>query len=220
MLYVVATPIGNLADITLRAIRVLEEVDFIVAEDPTHTGKLLKHLGIIKPYVKHHQQSRAEETQRIVKRLAAGETAALVTDAGTPGIADPAGELVAEARRAGIKIVPIPGPSAVTALLSVAGMPTDSYMFIGFLPKKRGRSTLLQEMADIDMPMVIFESPNRMAKTMRELAAVLGGDRTIVIGRELTKLHEEVMVTTLSLAADKYEKAIPKGEFVVVVGGN
>lgn len=216
-LYVVGTPIGNLEDITQRAVRILSEVDFVVAEDPTHTRKLLTHLSLSKKLIKHHQQSRPAETTAIVKRLLAGESAALVTDAGTPGIADPAGVLVSEARRAGVDIVPIPGVSAVTALLSVTGILTDSYLFIGFLPKKKGRATLIRELSGMDVPIVIFESPLRSARTARELAAVLGEGRKVIVGRELTKVHEQVWDTTLGEMSEVYENQPPKGEITLVV---
>jgi 16S rRNA (cytidine1402-2'-O)-methyltransferase len=205
--------------VTLRAIRILNEADFIIAEDPGHTRKLLNHLGLSKKVVKYHQQSKPGEIDAIVHKLAEGESGALVTDAGTPGVADPAGTLVERAREAGIEVVPIPGVSAVTALLSVAGIPTDTYMFIGFLPKKKGRATLMQEMAGVDMPMVLFESPMRLGKTCIELAAVLGSERKLIIGRELTKVHEEIIVTTLSEAAEEYKNLPPKGEVTMIVGG-
>lgn len=216
-LYIVGTPIGNLEDITQRAVRILGEVDFIIAEDPSHTRKLLNHLELSKKVVKHHQQSKPSETAAIVARLSAGESAALVTDAGTPGVSDPGGVLVAEARLNDIDIVPIPGVSAVTTLLSVAGMPTDSYLFIGFLPKKKGRATLMKELAGLDVPLVIFESPMRIGKTARELAELLGEDRRVVMGRELTKVHEEVISTTLGELAEKYSTQPAKGEITLVV---
>jgi 16S rRNA (cytidine1402-2'-O)-methyltransferase len=216
-LYIVGTPIGNLEDITYRAARVIAEADFVVAEDPNHTRKLLNHLGLTKKLVRYHQQSRPAELAQIIGRLAAGESCALVTDAGTPGVADPAGLLVAEARKAGIDVVPIPGVSAVTTLLSVAGIPTDSYMFIGFLPKKKGRATLMTEMANIGVPMVLFESPNRIAKTCLELSKYLGEEREVIIGRELTKVHEEIVKTTLVAAAARWAKVAPKGEITLIV---
>jgi len=216
MLYIVGTPIGNLEDITLRAIRILGEVDFIIAEDPSHTQKLLHHLGVSKPVIKHHQQSSPAETEKVLKKLVDGESAALVTDAGTPGVSDPGGVMVEAAREAGVETIPIPGVSAVTTLLSVAGIPTDTYFFVGFLPKKKGRMTLLKELAGLDVPIVIFESPMRIGKTCAELAAALG-NRKVVIGRELTKLHEEVWSTTLEEAAVKYSKAVVKGEIVIIV---
>lgn len=219
MLYVIGTPIGNLEDITLRAIRILKEVDFVIAEDPSHSGKLLKHIGIAKPMTKIHQQSKPMDIDRVVKRLLAGESAGVITDAGTPGVADPGGVLVEACRNEGIEVVPIPGVSAVTTLLSVSGMPTDSYLFIGFLPKKKGRATLIGELASIDMPLVFFESPMRLGKTLAELSGALGGDRDVVIGRELTKMHEEIVVTTLEKAAQKYSTTPPKGEVVFLVSG-
>jgi len=216
-LYIVGTPIGNLEDITKRAERILSEADFVIAEDPLHSLRLLDNLGLKKSVLKYHQQSSPREIEAVMKRLVAGENGALVTDAGTPGVADPGGVLVEAARLAGVAVVPIPGVSAVTTLLSVAGIPTDSYLFIGFLPKKKGRMTLMQQLSDLDVPIVVFESPMRMAKTCQELAAALGEDRRVIIGRELTKMHEEVIDTTLAEAAVAYAKAQPKGEFVMVV---
>src|SRR5690606_36447802 len=150
MLYVVGTPIGNLDDISYRAINTLKTVDVIVAENPDHTRKLLSHFEIKNQVIRFHQQTKPESRKAIVNRLVAGEDMALVTDAGTPGISDPGGHLVSDAREAGVEISVIPGPSAVTAILSVCGMPTDTYMFIGFLPKKKGRMTLMDELANLD----------------------------------------------------------------------
>lgn len=217
MLYIIGTPIGNLEDITLRAARTLGEVDFVIAEDPSHSGKLLKHLGVSKPMVKIHQRSKPAELRRVIERLKQGEDAGLITDAGTPGVADPGGVLVEICREEGIDIVPIPGVSAVTTLLSVAGVPTDSYLFVGFLPKKKGRSTLLKELSNIDIPLVFFESPMRLGKTLGELSEILGQNRILVIGREMTKLHEEIVSTTLGAGALRYAAKPPKGEIVFLV---
>ena len=220
MLYVVGTPIGNLNDISYRAINTLKSVDVIVAENPDHTRKLLSHFEIKNQVIRFHQQTKPESRKAIVDRLVAGEDMALVTDAGTPGISDPGGHLVSDAREAGVEISVIPGPSAVTAILSVCGMPTDTYMFIGFLPKKKGRMTLMDELANLDVPIVLFESPMRVAKTCKELADKLGNNRRLVIGRELTKMHEEIVNTTLGEAAKHYQEHQPKGEFVLVIASH
>ncbi len=215
-LFIVATPIGNLEDITLRAIRVLKEADAVAAEDTRQTRKLLDKYDIKTPLLTIHQHSGSFKLDRLVERLGHGENIALVSDAGTPNIADPGGELVERVREAGIAVVPIPGASAVTAILSVAGIPTDSFMFVGFLPKKKGRQTLLKEMKDLAVPIVLFESPNRILKTLAELRQILD-NRKVVIGRELTKIHEEVLKMSLDDALKHFTKHPPRGEFVIVV---
>lgn len=215
-LFVVATPIGNLEDITLRAVTVLKEADLIAAEDTRQTHKLLAKYGINTPTLAIHQHSQPAKLDQLVGRLQRGETIALVSDAGTPNVADPGGKLVELAREAGIAIVPIPGASAVTTILSVAGIPTDSFMFVGFLPKKKGRQTLLKELKELAVPIVLFESPNRILKTLTELKQVLG-DREVIVGRELTKLHEEILKSPLDDAIRHFTQYPPRGEFVIVV---
>lgn len=216
MLFVVATPIGNLEDITLRALRILKEVDLIAAEDTRQTKKLLNKYSISTPLVSFHQHSSGAKTHRLVEKLKTGTQVALVTDAGTPGIADPGGVLVRAAQAADIKIIPIPGPSAVTAILSAAGVPADSFLFMGFLPKKKGRTTLWREMKDLDVPIVIYESPNRVRKTLQEIVEHLG-NKEIVIGRELTKVHEEILKDTAQNLFKHFTMHSPKGEFVIVI---
>lgn len=215
-LYIVATPIGNLGDITLRALEVLKDVDLIVAEDTRQTRKLLDKYGVKTPLATVHQHSQLNKLEQIVGRLEGGEDVALVSDAGTPNIADPGGQLVELATNAGIKVVPIPGASAVTTILSVAGIPTDSFMFVGFLPKKKGRQTLWKEIAGLNVPVVLFESPNRVVKTLEELEAHLG-ERPVIIGRELTKLHEEILKLSSTEALAHFKKTPPRGEFVIVI---
>lgn len=215
-LFVVATPIGNLEDITLRAITVLKEADAIAAEDTRRTRKLLTRHSINTPLLAIHQHSQPAKLDWLVGRLQHGETIALVSDAGTPNIADPGGRLVEQAREAGIAVVPIPGASAVTAILSVAGIPTDSFMFVGFLPKKKGRQTLLKELKELAVPIVLFESPNRILKTLTELRQTLGS-REVIVGRELTKLHEEILKLSLDDAIKHFTQHPPRGEFVIVV---
>ncbi len=216
MLFVVATPIGNLADITLRALEVLKTVDLIAAEDTRQTKKLLVKYGVTTPLVSFHQHSRQSKIQQLVSEMRRGKHVAQVTDAGTPGVSDPGGVLVEAAWRAGIKVVPIPGPSALTAVLSAAGIPADGFIFLGFLPKKKGRATLLRELKTAALPIVLFESPNRVIKTLNELHAALG-EREVVVGRELTKLHEEILRFPIDQAITHFRARPPKGEFVIVI---
>lgn len=215
-LYIVATPIGNLGDITLRAIETMKGVDLIVAEDTRQTRKLLDKYGITTQLGTVHQHSQLNKLNQVVDRLKRGENIALVSDAGTPNIADPGGQLVELAQKAEIKIVPIPGASAATTILSAAGIPTDSFMFVGFMPKKKGRQTLWQEMTNLNVPIVIFESPNRILKTLAELEANMGV-RQVIIGRELTKLHEEILKLSSTDALKHFQKTAPRGEFVIVI---
>jgi len=216
-LYMVATPIGNLEDITLRAVRILGEVDTVLAEDSRQTAKLLTHYKITSSVKTLHQHTMPGVLAKFVSEMVAGKNFALVTDAGTPGISDPGGDLVSAARAAGVEVVAVPGASAVTALLSVAGLPTDSFLFMGFLPKKKGRQTLWKELMPLSLPIIIFESPHRIVKTLEEVVGYLG-DRYIVIGRELTKLHEEILSGSASeLAALLAKRGEPKGEFVVLI---
>lgn len=216
MLFVVATPIGNLEDITLRALRILKEVDLIAAEDTRHTKKLLNKYSISTPLVSFHQHSSDAKAHQIVEKLKTGAQVALVTDAGTPGISDPGGVLVKAAQAADIKIIPVPGPSAITAVLSAAGIPADSFLFMGFLPKKKGRTTLWREMKGLDVPIVLYESPNRVVKTLQEIVEHLG-DREVIIGRELTKIHEEILKDTAPNLLKHFTARSPKGEFVIVI---
>lgn len=216
MLFIVATPIGNLEDITLRAIKTLKEVDLILAEDTRVTGKLLKRFDIQTPMKSFHHHSSPEKIAWIVGELKNNVQIALVTDAGTPGIADPAGHLVEAAQNAGLQVTPIPGSSAITTLLSVSGINTDRFMFVGFLPKKKGRQTLFKRLENIDVPIVIFESPMRVIKTLKDIENYLG-DREVIIGRELTKLYEEILRMKASEAIKHFDSKKPKGEFVIIV---
>ncbi|MCS7208006.1 MAG: 16S rRNA (cytidine(1402)-2'-O)-methyltransferase [Fimbriimonadales bacterium] len=217
VLYVVATPIGNLQDITLRALETLKTVDLIAAEDTRHTQKLLQHYGIETPLLSFHQHSGAGRIQQIVRRLQAGESVALVTDAGTPGISDPGGALVAAAHAAGIRVVPIPGASAVTAVLSVAGLPAHRFRFEGFPPRKdSARRRFFERLRSEEATIVFYESPHRLLKTLQTAREVLG-DCTVVVGRELTKQFEEVFRGTLSEAIAHWQTQPPKGEFVIVL---
>jgi 16S rRNA (cytidine1402-2'-O)-methyltransferase len=217
VLYVVATPIGNLQDITLRALETLKTVDLIAAEDTRHTKKLLQHYGIETPLISFHQHSGAGRIEQIIRRLQGGESVALVTDAGTPGISDPGGALVAAAHKAGIRVVPVPGASAVTAILSVAGLPAHRFRFEGFPPRKEGaRRKFFESLHGEDAPVVFYESPHRLLKTLQTAYEVLG-DCGIVVGRELTKQFEEVFRGRLSEAIAYWQAKPPRGEFVIVL---
>lgn len=213
-LYIVATPIGNLEDLTFRALRILKEVNLIACEDTRHTRVLLEHYKIKKPLVSFHQHSKLQKIQFLITELSSGKDIALVSDAGTPGLADPAGVLIDEAIKSKIKVEPIPGASALTALIAVAGMPVEKFIFLGFLPKKKGREKLQKFIAQSEIPVVFFESPNRILKTLRELAPILGG-RPVVVGRELTKKFEEIYRDEISTILPQIR---PQGEFVILIG--
>ncbi|OGB74240.1 16S rRNA (cytidine(1402)-2'-O)-methyltransferase [candidate division Kazan bacterium RBG_13_50_9] len=215
-LYVVATPIGNLEDITLRAIRILQEADLIACEDSRITKRLLVRHEIDTPTISYHQHSGEEKTAVLLEKLRAGQSIALVTDAGTPGIQDPGGRLVRAVRNAQISVEVIPGPSALTAALSVAGISADSFYFVGFLPKKKGRQTLLKELERLAIPIVIYEAPPRVVKTLRDIHAYLG-ERKIIAARELTKKFEELQEGTVTSLLNHFTNHRPKGEFVIIV---
>jgi 16S rRNA (cytidine1402-2'-O)-methyltransferase len=210
VLYVVATPIGNLEDITLRALRVLKEVDIILCEDTRVTKKLLQKYDIFKPLLSYHSHSTIQRADEIIALLALGKTMALVSDAGTPCISDPGSLLVRMIRDQlpGVKIVPIPGPCALTAALSAAGVPASEFLFLGFLPHKKGRETLFREIANSERTVVFYESPHRIKKTLESLKKHAGEERKVIVARELTKIFEEVT---------EHEPSVIKGEFVVVV---
>ncbi|MFZ1641605.1 MAG: 16S rRNA (cytidine(1402)-2'-O)-methyltransferase [Candidatus Contendobacter sp.] len=221
-LYVVATPIGNLEDISARALRVLREVNCIAAEDTRHTGQLLRHFGIETPLLSLHEHNEHARLERIIARLREGQTLALVSDAGTPLISDPGFPLVRELRRQGLKVIPVPGPSSLLAALSVAGLPTDRFVFEGFLPaKSAARRERLRVLAAEERTLVFLEASHRIAETLADLAAVFGAERPAVVARELTKRFEEVRGASLSelttwLEADPNRG---KGEFVVLTQG-
>lgn len=221
-LYVVATPIGNLEDISARALRILREVNCIAAEDTRHTGQLLRHFGIETPLLSLHEHNERERLATLITRLREGQTLALVSDAGTPLISDPGFALVRELRRQGLQVIPVPGASSLLAALSVAGLPTDRFAFEGFLPaRSAARQERLRALAREERTLVFFEASHRIAETLADLAAVFGGERPAVIARELTKRFEEIQGATLSeltvwLAADPKRQ---KGEFVLVTQG-
>ncbi len=221
-LYVVATPIGNLEDLSARAIRVLQEVACIAAEDTRHTGQLLRHCGIQTPLLSLHEHNERARLGEVIGLLREGKAIALVSDAGTPLISDPGFPLVRELRRQGLKVIPVPGPSSLLAALSVSGLPTDRFGFEGFLPaKSAARRERLQALAGEERTLVFLEASHRVAETLADLAAVFGGDRPAVVARELTKRFEEVQSDTLDglavwLAADPVRS---KGEFVLLTQG-
>lgn len=214
-LYIVATPIGNLEDITLRALRILKEVDLIACEDTRRSGLLLVHYQLNKPLISFHQHSKLQKIDELIGELKSGKSIALVTDAGTPGVADPGGVLIAEAIKNKIRIEPIPGVSSITAILSVAGIAADKFLFLGYLPKKKGRQTLFENLKKISYPIVFFESPHRIEATLKDIQNFLG-DSEIIIGRELTKKFEEILRGRISEVLPNIR---PQGEFVIIIQG-
>ena len=219
-LYLVATPIGNLADISERAVKTLSEVDFIAAEDTRNTARLLMNFQISKPLVSYHDHNRRESGERIVERLAAGESCALVTDAGVPAISDPGEDLVALCAERGIPVTSIPGACAFVTALTLSALPTRRFVFEGFLPmKSKERKERLEVLSREDRTFVLHEAPHKLKNTLEELSAALGGDRRIALCRELTKLNEEIMRTTLSAAVEYYAAHEPRGEYVLVIEG-
>jgi 16S rRNA (cytidine1402-2'-O)-methyltransferase len=216
-LYLVATPIGNLEDITLRALRVLKECDVVAAEDTRYTGQLLKHFGISKPMLSYFRFNEAARSLEIVGRLKRGEKIALVTDAGTPGISDPGGRVAASALAGGCRVEPVPGPCALVAALSASGLPADEFHFMGFLAHKSGRRRRqLEEAAGVPGTLVLYESPHRIQKLLAELAQVCP-DRKVVLARELTKKFEEFKTGGAAELLLGMEKRPPRGEYVVLV---
>jgi 16S rRNA (cytidine1402-2'-O)-methyltransferase len=219
VLYVVATPLGNLEDITLRALRTLKEVDLIAAEDTRHTRKLLTHYGVTTPLTSYYDHIEAEKAPALLAQLQQGKTIALVSDAGTPGIADPGYRLVKGAAEAGIPVIPIPGPSTVAALLSVGGLPTDRFVFEGFLPAKpTQRRKTLQNLKQEERTLIFFESPHRLIDTLKDIEDIFGA-RPMVIGRELTKMHEEVLRGSAPELRAQLQTREIKGEVALLVGG-
>ena len=219
LLYVVATPIGNLEDITLRAARILREADVIAAEDTRHSRKLLSHLDIHTPLTSFHAHSGSARIERILRTLEEGKSVALVTDAGTPGIADPGQPLIAAAVEKGIPVVPVPGPTAAAAAVSIAGFPGSMFCFLGFLPRRASRrERLLASVAELPFSLVIYASPYRLLDDLAACQACLG-DREVVVARELTKIHEEILRGSLEDAKAHFQHCAPRGEFTLVVRG-
>lgn len=220
ILYLVPTPIGNLGDISIRCRETLEQADFIAAEDTRVTLKLLNHLGIKKSLVSYYEHNKASKGDFIVERILNGETCALVSDAGSPAISDPGEELVKQCAEAGITVCAIPGPCAVITALSISGQSTGRFCFEGFLSmSKKSRREHLESLTEEQRTMVFYEAPHKLVNTLEDMAAVFGKDRPLSLCRELTKLHEEVVRTTLGEAIEKYSAQPPKGEFVLVVAG-
>ena len=220
MLYLVPTPIGNLSDISIRCRETLEQADFIAAEDTRVSLKLLNHLGIKKPLISYFEHNKSLKGEMIVQRILAGETCALVSDAGSPAISDPGEELVKQCAEAGITVCAIPGPCAVITALSISGQATGRFCFEGFLSTaKKSRREHLESLVNEQRTMIFYEAPHKLVATLQDMAAVFGEDRSISLCRELTKLHEEVVRTTLGGAIEKYTENAPKGEFVLVVAG-
>ncbi|NER10087.1 16S rRNA (cytidine1402-2'-O)-methyltransferase [Muriicola jejuensis] len=218
-LFLVPTPIGNLDDITHRAIKVLGEADLILAEDTRTSGKLLQHLGISTPMQAYHMHNEHKITDKLVYRMKEGENMALISDAGTPGISDPGFLLTRACIEAGISVQSLPGPTALIPALVNSGLPSDRFTFEGFLPLKKGRQTRLKELSEESRTMIFYESPHKLLKTLENLIEFLGPDRPASISRELTKLYEETVRGSLSELLMYYNQNPLKGEFVIVVGG-
>ena len=218
VLYVVGTPIGNLEDITLRALRILEEVSLIAAEDTRRARKLLSHYGIEKPVVSYHEYSGEGRVRQLVKALQKGDVA-LISDAGMPGLSDPGYSLIKAAIEEGIQVVPVPGPSALVSALVVSGLPTHAFVYLGFLPRTPSkRRRILEGVRTQPYTIVLFEAPHRLLECLDELLEILG-DRPIAVARELTKIHEEIWRGTISQAIEYFEEHPPAGECTLVIGG-
>ena len=218
-LYIVPTPIGNLDDITLRAVNVLREVDFILAEDTPTTSFLLRHLGIEKKLHSHHKFNEHATVKMVAGSIAAGRNAALVSDAGTPGISDPGFLLVRTCVEAGIEVETLPGATALVPALVQSGFPCDRFCFEGFLPQKKGRAKQLQSLADEERTMVFYESPYRVVKCLEQFAEVFGSERRVSVSRELTKKFEQTVRGTVAEVLEHFRTTEPKGEFVIVLAG-
>lgn len=221
-LYVVSTPIGNLEDLTYRAVRVLSEVDIVACEDTRHSQKLLNHYGIKTKTVSYHEHNERDRAGELLTSLQSGLDVAIVSDAGTPGISDPGFRLVRMALEAGLRVVPVPGPTALVSALVASGLPSDEFFFAGFLPGRSGaRRARLADLASIPSTLIFYEAPHRIAASLEDARAILG-EREAVVARELTKLHEEVLRGRLSELAEKFSQATqePRGEMVVVIDRN
>ena len=216
-LYTVATPIGNLEDITQRALRILGEVDLIAAEDTRHSRKLLDRYEIKTPVTSYHSHTTDKKVLALAEELRAGKDIALISDAGTPGISDPAWSLIQAALAADIEVIPIPGPAAFLTALMGAGLPMDKFLYLGFVPAKKGRQTLFKSILDEKRTVALYESPHRILKTLSQMRGILGPDRQIVVARELTKIHETFHRGTLAELHAQFTEKPPKGEMVVLV---
>jgi len=219
ILYIVPTPVGNMEDMTLRAIRILKEVDVVLAEDTRTSGVLLKHFDIHQQLLSHHKFNEHGTSAAVIERLLAGQDVALVSDAGTPGISDPGFFLVREAVRAGIEVQTLPGATAFVPALVSSGLPCDRFVFEGFLPQKKGRQSRIEALREERRTMVFYESPYRVLKLLQQLAEVFGPDRQASVCREISKIHEESVRGPLSDLVTHFTQTEPRGEFVVVVAG-
>lgn len=219
ILYVVPTPVGNLEDITLRAIRILKEADLILAEDTRTSSKLLKHYEIKNPMQSHHKFNEHQMVESVVNRIRSGANVALISDAGTPGISDPGFLVVRECVRAGLEVQCLPGPTAFVPALVSSGLPCDRFCFEGFLPQKKGRQTRLQALQAEERTMIFYESPYRVVKTLTQFAETFGEERQVVVCREISKIHEEAVRGTLSEVAGHFREHEPKGEIVILLAG-
>lgn len=218
-LYVVPTPVGNLEDMTFRAIRILKEVDLILAEDTRTSGVLLKHFDIKNAMLSHHKFNEHQTVERIVERIKGGEQVALISDAGTPGISDPGFLIVRECVRNGIEVQCLPGATAFVPALVASGLPDERFCFEGFLPQKKGRATRLAQLQDEVRTMVFYESPYRLVKTLMQFAEVFGAERKVAVCREISKVHEESVRGTLAEVIAHFQQSEPKGEIVIVLAG-
>ena len=217
ILYIVPTPVGNMEDMTLRAVRILKEADLVLAEDTRTSGILLKHFDIKNSLMSHHKFNEHGTSAGIVNRLLAGETIALISDAGTPGISDPGFFLVREAVRAGVEVQTLPGATAFVPALVSSGLPCDRFCFEGFLPQKKGRKTRLESLREEQRTMIFYESPYRLVKTLQQFAEVFGAERHVSVCREISKIHEESVRGTLTEVIAHFTEREPKGEIVIVL---
>ena len=219
-LFLCATPIGNLEDMPVRAVRIMKEADLIAAEDTRNSIKLINHFEIDTPMTSYHEYNKVDKAKVLVDKMLAGQTVALITDAGTPGISDPGEELVRQAVQAGINVTSVPGPAACINALIISGLPTRRFVFEAFLPSdKKERAAVLEELSHETRTMIIYEAPHRLCRTLAELAEILGGDRQIAVCKELTKRHETVYRSDITGAVDYYNANEPRGEYVLVIAG-
>ena len=219
MLYLVPTPVGNMEDITMRALRILREADLILAEDTRTSGNLLRHFDIRKPMLSYHKFNEHQTVASVVERLKAGETIAVVSDAGTPGISDPGFLVVREAVKAGVEVQTLPGATAFVPALVSSGLPCDRFCFEGFLPQKKGRQTRLNALREETRTMIFYESPHRVVKALEQMEEVFGEERRCSVCREISKVYEESVRGTISEVLEHFKENEPKGEFVIVVEG-
>ena len=219
ILYIVPTPVGNMEDMTFRAVRILKEADLVLAEDTRTSGILLKHFDIHNQLMSHHKFNEHGTSAGIVDRLLAGETVALISDAGTPGISDPGFFLVREAVRAGVEVQCLPGATAFVPALVSSGLPCDRFAFEGFLPQKKGRQTKIESLRDEQRTMIFYESPYRLVRTLQQFAEAYGGDRQVSVCREISKVHEESVRGTLDEVTAHFKEKEPRGEIVIILAG-